>query len=213
TTLRISRPKSMKSLSMNATLRAARSPPARTAKPSASSTRSRYRGSSAACSRSEGLVVASCGRCSAMASMSPVSATTAVQRFRDSTRFIGSPLVGGHGLGEVNCAKPPSSLVPALTLASRSAHTSGILSHLSSNQIWVDFLDHCDAVPKLQIVDQAGMLVLLPGAGQLEEASAAPLVPCAGGHKLQAKGSKAQAPTLALIFEVDLRQAPVEHLG
>src|SRR5262249_14918426 len=111
------------------------------------------------------------------------------------------------------CAKPPSSLDPALPLESRSAHTSGILSHVGGDQIWIDFLDHRDAVSKLQIVNQAGMFVLLPRAAQLEEASAVPLVPCARGHKFQSKRSKAQAPTLTLILEVDLRQAPVEHLG
>ena len=45
---------------------------------SASSTRSWYSGFWAACKSKEGLVVASCGLCSAMASMSPVSATTVV---------------------------------------------------------------------------------------------------------------------------------------
>src|SRR5919197_1278430 len=81
---------------MNATLQAAWLPPARRAKFSASSTRSRYRGSSAACSRREGLVVASCGRCSAIASMSPVSATTVVERFNDSRRFMALPRVGSN---------------------------------------------------------------------------------------------------------------------
>src|SRR6266542_6554278 len=41
----------------------------------------------------DGLVVASCGRYSAMASKSPVSATTVVERFRESRRFMVSPLV------------------------------------------------------------------------------------------------------------------------
>src|SRR5205814_8829341 len=38
------------------------------------------------------ILVASCGLCSAMASMSPVSATTVVQRLNDSRRFMRSPL-------------------------------------------------------------------------------------------------------------------------
>src|SRR5689334_718606 len=43
---------------------------------------------------SDGLVVASCGLCSEMASKSPVSATTVVYRFNDSRRFIVIPRVG-----------------------------------------------------------------------------------------------------------------------
>ena len=70
---------------MKASVRRASGRPRRSESASAASTSGRYCGCCAAFSSSDGLVVASCGVNCRMASMSPVSATTVVTRFRESS--------------------------------------------------------------------------------------------------------------------------------
>src|SRR5271166_4584381 len=88
TTFRISHPNSTKRRSINSSAISWWLPPRSEASSAASSTRRRYFGICAAWYRREGLVVASWGRCRAMASISPVSATTVVYLFRDSNNVI-----------------------------------------------------------------------------------------------------------------------------